>query len=267
MLTSPSNRCRASTGVDLSHVALRAAKEIMIQPEAPYDSSRLAVEFAELNDYLYASGDERSALQRLVHLAVSSVPGCASAAVSSWSANQRPRTLASTDDTALAVNDVQHRLGQGPCLTAAVKSEIVRLPDLSEDQRWPAFTAKVMVKTPVRGVLSFHLVDQPVPSALSAFSTQAGVFDSYALDIATVFAAHARVLLTHAASASRVANLETALRSSRQIGAAIGILMTVHKVPEEQAYALLRRSSNHLNRKLHDIANDVTQTGALPGPS
>ena len=40
--------------------------------------------------------------------------------------------------------------------------------------------------------------------------------------------------------------------------------MNAHKITEEEAYALLRRTSNQLNRKLHDIANDVTVTGALP---
>jgi AmiR/NasT family two-component response regulator len=40
--------------------------------------------------------------------------------------------------------------------------------------------------------------------------------------------------------------------------------MNAHKITEEEAYALLRRTSNRLNRNLHDIANDVTVTGALP---
>jgi hypothetical protein len=236
----------------------------MIHPDTSRDPGRLAAEFAELNDYLFSGGDQRSAMVRLVHLAVSSVPGCAAAAISSWSANQRPRTLASTDNTALVVNEIQHQLGDGPCLTAASKSEVVRLPDLTRDARWPAFTSKVIATTGVRGVLSFHLVDQPVPSALSVFSTDPEAFDEDAFDAAVLFAAHARVLLTHAASASRAANLETALRTSRQIGAAIGILMNAHKITEEEAYALLRRTSNRLNRKLYDIANDVTVTGALP---
>lgn len=93
--------------------------------------------------------------------------------MSTWSANQRPRTLATTDDTALIVNDVQHQRGDSPCLTAAAKAEIVRLPDLRLDQRWPAFTATVLRRTAVRGVLSFQLAHDRVPSALSLFSREA----------------------------------------------------------------------------------------------
>ena len=62
----------------------------------------------------------------------------------------------------------------------------------------------------------------------------------------------------------RAANLEVALASNRQIGAAIGILMQQHKITERQGLDLLRRSSQAANRKLRDIADTVVLTGALP---
>jgi AmiR/NasT family two-component response regulator len=62
----------------------------------------------------------------------------------------------------------------------------------------------------------------------------------------------------------RAANLEAALASNRQIGAAIGILMQRHKITERQGLDLLRRSSQAANWKLRDIADTVVLTGALP---
>jgi signal transduction histidine kinase/DNA-binding response OmpR family regulator len=62
----------------------------------------------------------------------------------------------------------------------------------------------------------------------------------------------------------RAANLEVALGSNRQIGAAIGILMQRHKITERQGLDLLRRSSQAANRKLRDIADTVVLTGELP---
>jgi hypothetical protein len=63
----------------------------------------------------------------------------------------------------------------------------------------------------------------------------------------------------------KIANLEAALVSARRIGAAVGVLMTRYRVTDAQAFDLLRIASQHENRKLRDIAEDVILTGELPG--
>jgi signal transduction histidine kinase/DNA-binding response OmpR family regulator len=63
---------------------------------------------------------------------------------------------------------------------------------------------------------------------------------------------------------NKAANLQKALASNRTIGAALGILMAEHKITHDDAFELLRRSSQHNHRKLHDIAEEVTLTGTLP---
>ncbi|HEV2887876.1 MAG TPA: ATP-binding protein, partial [Jatrophihabitans sp.] len=63
---------------------------------------------------------------------------------------------------------------------------------------------------------------------------------------------------------NRAANLERALASNRQIGAAMGILMARLKLTDEQAFDLLRKTSQNRHRKLRDIAEEVTMTGELP---
>jgi hypothetical protein len=40
--------------------------------------------------------------------------------------------------------------------------------------------------------------------------------------------------------------------------------MYAYKVSEEQAFATLRIASQHTNRKLRDVADDVLLTGAAP---
>jgi len=47
------------------------------------------------------------------------------------------------------------------------------------------------------------------------------------------------------------------------IGTAIGILMTSHRLTAAQAFQLLTHASQHSNRKLRDIAADITSTGRL----
>ncbi len=61
-----------------------------------------------------------------------------------------------------------------------------------------------------------------------------------------------------------VRNLTSALESSRMIGTAVGVLMAAHRIPQETAFKVLRRTSMDLNRKLRDVAEEVTFTGALP---
>jgi PAS domain S-box-containing protein len=66
----------------------------------------------------------------------------------------------------------------------------------------------------------------------------------------------------------KAANLERALSSNRHIGAAMGILMASLKLTDEQAFDLLRKTSQNRHRKLRDIAEEVILTGEIPsGPS
>jgi len=61
----------------------------------------------------------------------------------------------------------------------------------------------------------------------------------------------------------RAKNLERALASNRDIGTAVGVLIAQHKLTREQAFDLLRIASQNTNRKLHDVALDVIDTGAV----
>jgi ANTAR domain len=62
---------------------------------------------------------------------------------------------------------------------------------------------------------------------------------------------------------AKAENLDVALQSSRNIGAAIGILMSLHKISQTQAFDLLCVASQRSNRKLRDLALEVVDTGWL----
>ena len=48
---------------------------------------------------------------------------------------------------------------------------------------------------------------------------------------------------------------------------AIGVLMGRGGMTQDEAFALLRRASQHLHRKLREVAVEVVDTGQLPRPS
>ena len=61
----------------------------------------------------------------------------------------------------------------------------------------------------------------------------------------------------------KIVNLEYALTTNRDIGVAMGVLMTRYHLARDQALDLLRITSQRNNRKLHDIAVEVADTGTL----
>ncbi|GAB3872159.1 ANTAR domain-containing protein [Terrabacter terrigena] len=65
-------------------------------------------------------------------------------------------------------------------------------------------------------------------------------------------------------SQQKVHHLETALVHSRDIGAAMGVLMAMHKVGRDAAFEMLRTASQNQNRKLSAVALDVIELGCLP---
>lgn len=60
-----------------------------------------------------------------------------------------------------------------------------------------------------------------------------------------------------------IAQMRTALASARQIGVAIGIVMSGERRTREEAFARLVKVSRDTNRKLRDVAGDVELTGQL----
>src|SRR3954447_23119650 len=63
---------------------------------------------------------------------------------------------------------------------------------------------------------------------------------------------------------NRAEQLDHALVSNREIGMAMGVLMDQERMTQEQAFAVLRGASQHLNRKLHDVAAELVEAGRLP---
>lgn len=76
----------------------------------------------------------------------------------------------------------------------------------------------------------------------------------------------AGVVLERIALLERIYNLEQALKARTVIGQAQGILMERHRLTAAQAFDRLRVTSEHLNRKLRDVAADLVHTGEEAAP-
>ena len=85
--------------------------------------------------------------------------------------------------------------------------------------------------------------------------------DSAALD--QVLAALVHEQEVNAELRDKNANLEIALKSNRQIGMALGIVMYSRKVTAEAAFDLLREVSQRTHHKLRDVAELVIERGCV----
>jgi AmiR/NasT family two-component response regulator len=69
---------------------------------------------------------------------------------------------------------------------------------------------------------------------------------------------------SHEAAERRDATLHAALATREVIGQAQGILIERERITADQAFDILRRASQHLNRKLRDVAQTLVDTGEKP---
>jgi GAF domain-containing protein len=157
---------------------------------------------------------------------------------------------------------LQQRVGRGPCLHAAREQQVVEIADTATEQRWPEF-ARHARGFEVASVLCVPLwVDRHRLGALTLYSDRPGAFDERDRALTDHFAAFAALAL---AAAERGAQLRQAAASRDVIGQAKGILMERHRITAEAAWEQLSRASQDSNRKLIEVANDLVETGVLPG--
>ncbi|MDQ3901507.1 MAG: GAF and ANTAR domain-containing protein, partial [Actinomycetota bacterium] len=203
----------------------------------------------------------RDTLRGIVAAAVDTVPGAQYAGLSEVQARREINTPASTDELVRVVDAVQYETGQGPCLDAIYLQQTVRVSDMGSDDRWPEF-AKRAQQSGVGSMLSFQLyVVGDNLGALNLYNREPGAFDDDSEHVGLLFASHAAVAM---AGAQRNEQLNQAMGTRDLIGQAKGILMERHKLTAEQAFMLLVRTSQVTNRKLRDIAEQLTTEGALP---
>jgi hypothetical protein len=227
----------------------------------------LANLYATVNGRLTSHTNAADALSALTETAVQMVPGAQRSGIT----RGRPgsyETVAPTDDQVLLIDSIQYELGSGPCVDAVAHDTVFRTGDLRNDARWPVFGWRAFETAGVLSMLSVgvFLETQELLVGLNMYSTVPEAFDEQAETIGTVLATYGALTVAAATAQERVGHLEVALATNREIGVAMGVLMTQHKITRDQAFDLLRIASQHGHRKLAEIAATVADTGVLELP-
>ena len=170
-----------------------------------------------------------------------------------------------TGEPAGALDQLQYTLDEGPCVAAGRPGgpHLIDVSDLKAASPWPRWSPGA-VDLGVRSVLAVGLLpsDSPRLGALNFYSFEAGGLDVLDENLAAVLAAHAGIAVAATQAVARAeletAHLREALRTRDVIGQAKGILMQRQGIGEQEAFDILRRTSQDLNIKLAEVAELVT---------
>lgn len=227
-----------------------------MSPRSPVDPTRV---FASLADIVAQGSTSKEMYAAVCVAATLMVPGCDHASLM-ISRDGNCTTVAVSDPVAHEIDRLELALSCGPCLDAIENQTTQMATDLASGDRWPALAARVVAETPVRGAMSVQLpVDRAKVGALNLFSDTANAFDTTSIERAMMLAAFATVATAAAAYAEDAAGLRTALARNRVIGKAVGMLMLVNDISEDEAFDILRRTSQASNVKVADVAVDFIE--------
>jgi GAF domain-containing protein len=212
-----------------------------------------------------------SLLQSVADLAKTVTPGNTEASVTLL-VKGTPRTVTSTGQLALDLDETQYERGHGPCLHAARTGELTEIGDTRTDDRWRDYAQRA-AQAGNFSSLSVPLAvdqDEQVSGALNLYAREPDAFDEDSRSAARAFGSYAAVaagnLYAYRGARDRADNLQTALESRAVIDQAKGILIERHRLTPDQAFQLLAQVSMTANRKVRDVADHLVHTGELPVP-
>lgn len=193
-----------------------------------------------------------------VALVVELVEGCDHAGITRVS-REGAETVAASSETARLCDQLQYDLGEGPCLDTVRTHQTVVSNALASDPRWPRWGPAVAEQYGMGSLLSLLLYTHGDSyGALNLYAERPGAYGSDDLVVAQSLAAHLAVAL---AGGREIDHRAVAMVNRTVIGQAEGILMERFRITADQAFELLREASVKSNRRLIQVAEELTRTG------
>ncbi|MBA3349238.1 MAG: GAF and ANTAR domain-containing protein [Actinobacteria bacterium] len=233
--------------------------------------AELTAALKELAGILVSEEDVDSTINRITRLAVACIDGADFCGVSLVAKGKEIKTVGATDEIVAEVDRVQYDVGQGPCLSSIKDQATFKIDNIGSDRQWPTFSAAAVDKG-INSMLAFVLqVSDQSLAALNLFARRTNAFSKEDMRIGAIFASQAAHTLanaqTHETDQRKAQQLEEALGTRSVISNAVGILMAHEGIDRDDAFAMLRSTSQALNLKLRVIAEGVVdkiEQGAHP---
>jgi hypothetical protein len=214
---------------------------------------------------LMQRGDEEGiehTLDLIVRGAIQTIPHVEQAGVSLVERGGTVESYSPSTPVVRELDELQSELHEGPCLDSIWEEQRTLVEDMAQaHDRWPHY-APAAVERGIGALVSFQLfAHRGSAGALNLYASQPGVFDEATMDVGTLFASQAALVLQ---GAKRVSGLTVALQSRDVIGQAKGILMERFGITQDQAFSMLAESSQHTNMKLVEVATWLTDEAGKP---
>lgn len=174
---------------------------------------------------------------------------------------KKPATVASSDDYARVLDEIQLQFSEGPCLSAMQENATIHVPDVRTEPRWSAYMAAVDGFA-VGSILAVPLeLEGESRGALNLFSPTPHGFSGGDIQGAEQYAGQAARAMRLALRIARLTdarnNLTAAMQSRTVIDIATGVVMAQNRCSQEAALQILKSASSTRNIKLRDVAVSI----------
>jgi hypothetical protein len=223
----------------------------------------------ELQSLLLSTAGVEDFVEGVARAAARNV-GTATSATITLRRDRRPTLVAASDDQAALCDEVEYAADDGPCLTSIDIGQLVHVPDIALETRWPAWRAAARGNGYASAAALPREVRPGVHIALNLYASHPHAWDEAALAVADMYADEiARTVALCLRSTDQVemnADLRAALVSRAVIDQAIGVVMAENRCTAEEAMAILRSASRHRKVKLREVASVIVEaiTGSPP---
>lgn len=224
---------------------------------------QLATSLAHMARDLLAQESVPSTLAAIVDHAVGRIDGCEAASVMVLGGNRELTTVVATSEFARESDRIQAAEGEGPCFDAIVRQQpVYRIAEIgSAESRWARLAPRAR-SLGIGSMMGFHLfTSHDNLGSLNLYSPRTHAFTHYSEQVGWIFPSHAAVAF---ASARNDAQLHEAVATRQGIGEAMGIIMNRYRLGEDDAFELLKKTSQDRNIKLRRLARHIVDTGEVP---
>jgi GAF domain-containing protein len=226
-------------------------------------ATELTAVFARIQNMLLSQEHATAAVHQLAQVAQDLIPSAAGAGVSLIDAHGTRTSAGATDDLVETADALQYKLGEGPCLSAWATATPQRINDITDDDRWPEWSAAA-ARSGIRSMLSVPLVFRERRlGAMKVYATDGDAFTDHAEQQLGLLAAAAATLLgsaqTRDAPQRLSAALQAGLEDRQAIDRATGMLMEQRATDPDDAHCVLLTASRAQGRPMAEVARQIME--------
>jgi hypothetical protein len=173
------------------------------------------------------------------------------------------RLAASSGPSTASCDEAEMNAGEGPCVTAMEHLQVVVVPEVAREQRWPAWRAQTEhVGFRSSAAVPAH-VAEGADIALNLYSDRVDPWDAVALTRADTYAQ--RVARTIALClqvtdlTDQVRDLEQAVATRDVINQAVGVVMATNRCTAVEALEILHSASTNRNVDMAEVCSAIVR--------